>query len=55
MSDQEQQSDEQTPAQEESLADTEPAIHEEGKSLNDPSKDLGEKLVEIFEKRESND
>jgi len=53
MSEEETQPNEQAPpSSEDSLADTKPAIHEEGKSLDDPSKDLGEKLVEIFEKRE---
>jgi hypothetical protein len=40
------------PAPEESLADSAAVLHEEGKSLSNKDKDLGEKLIEVFERKD---
>ena len=37
------------------LSDTQADLHEEGKALTDDSKDLGEKLAEMIEKRDRDD
>ena len=39
----------------EPLSDTQADLHEEGKSLSDHDKDLGEKLADIFERRGDHD
>lgn len=45
----------EVPPPEEPLSDTQADLHEEGKSLSDNDKDLGEKLAEILERRENHD
>jgi hypothetical protein len=36
------------------LSDTQADLHEEGKALTDDSKDLGERLAEVIERRQQN-
>jgi hypothetical protein len=43
----------EVPADDRPLSDTQADLHEEGKALTDESKDLGEKLAEIIERRKS--
>lgn len=40
------------PADDRPLSDTQADLHVEGKALTDNSKDLGEKLAEIIERRQ---
>ena len=42
------------PADDRPLSDTQADLHVEGKALTDDSKDLGEKLAEVIERRQQN-
>lgn len=41
----------EAPIDDRPLSDTQADLHEEGKALTDDSKDLGERLAEIIERR----
>jgi hypothetical protein len=43
------------PTDDRPLSDTQADLHEEGKALTDDSKDLGERLAEVIEKRQHHD